>query len=444
PVLGSHRRALDDRQEAALHALARDVRAVDALAAGDLVDLVDEDDARLLDAPDRLLGGGLHVDEARGFLLGERIQRLGDPHARLLRLARHQVLEEVAQTVLDFLHALRRHHLDHGGDRARHLDLDHAVLELPLAQHAPELLARRGLVGRRRGTFGLAADRLDPSLHPHGGQQEVEHSLLGQLAGADADLLLLLLAHHVDRDLGEVADDRLDVAADVAHLGELRGLHLDEGRLRQLGEPTRDLRLSHPRRPDHDDVLRCDLLAQRLGHVHPPPAVAERDRDRPLGGTLADDVAVELGHDLARGEGGHGQEPSISSIVSWSLVKTQIAAAARIASSAMARAGRSAACLTSTRAAASAKLPPEPIAQMPSSGSMTSPLPDTTSDDSRSATTRSASRRRSSRSVRQSLASSTAARRRLPLTCPSFASKRSKSAMASAPAPANPASTRSW
>ncbi len=114
----------------------------------------------------------------------------------------------------------------------------------------------------------------------------------------------------------------------------------------------------------------------------------------------------------------------------------------RSASSTICRAS-SVECCTSARAAASAKFPPEPIAHTPSSGSITSPVPETMSDDSRSATTRSASSRRSSRSVRQSFDSSTAARRRLPLTVWSFASKRSNSVRASAPAPANPARTRS-
>ena len=54
-VLGVDRRALDDRQQVALHALARDVGRRARSRAGDLVDLVDEDDARLLgaDAPPR-------------------------------------------------------------------------------------------------------------------------------------------------------------------------------------------------------------------------------------------------------------------------------------------------------------------------------------------------------------------------------------------------------
>ena len=47
-VLGVDRRALDDRQQVALHALARDVGPAAArLAPGDLVDLVEEDDAGL-------------------------------------------------------------------------------------------------------------------------------------------------------------------------------------------------------------------------------------------------------------------------------------------------------------------------------------------------------------------------------------------------------------
>ena len=49
-VLGGDGAALDQRQQVALHAFARDVGAADGLAApGHLVDLVDEDDAVLLD-----------------------------------------------------------------------------------------------------------------------------------------------------------------------------------------------------------------------------------------------------------------------------------------------------------------------------------------------------------------------------------------------------------
>src|SRR5688572_15712992 len=66
---------------------------------------------------------------------------------------------------------------------------------------------------------------------------------------------------------------------------------------------------------------------------------------------------------------------------------------------------------SSARAAASAYGPPDPIASTPSSGSMMSPVPERMKLLSLSVTASSASRRRRTRSLRQSLASSTAARR---------------------------------
>src|SRR5690606_26130819 len=97
-------------------------------------------------------------------------------------------------------------------------------------------------------------------------------------------------------------------------------------------------------------------------------------------------------------------------------------------------------CAASARAAARAKLPPEPIATRPSSGSITSPVPETTSEVSASATTSSASSFPKRRSVRQSLASSTAARVSWPCFS-SLASNSSNRVKASAAAPAKPAST---
>ena len=78
---------------------------------------------------------------------------------------------------------------------------------------------------------------------------------------------------------------------------------------------------------------------------------------------------------------------------------------------------------------------------IPSSGSITSPVPEMMRESSAFATARRASSRRSARSIRQSLASSTAARGRLPLNSSSFASNLANRAKASAAAPANPAIT---
>src|SRR5438445_3618632 len=81
------------------------------------------------------------------------------------------------------------------------------------------------------------------------------------------------------------------------------------------------------------------------------------------------------------------------------------------------------------------------MARMPSSGSITSPVPETINECSWSAMASSASSRRNARSIRQSFASSTAARVRLPRYSCSLPSNFSNSVKASAVAPANPART---
>ncbi len=105
-------------------------------------------------------------------------------------------------------------------------------------------------------------------------------------------------------DVDQVADDRVDVAADVADLGELGRLDLDERGLGQAGQAARDLGLADAGGPDHQDVLRRDLAAQGLLDVLAPPAVAQRDGDGALGAVLADDVLVQLVDDFAGGHHG--------------------------------------------------------------------------------------------------------------------------------------------
>src|SRR5436309_4907248 len=117
--------------------------------------------------------------------------------------------------------------------------------------------------------------------------------------------------------------------------------------------------------------------------------------------------------------------------------------AIRMDSSTIARASR-VELFNKARAAARAYGPPEPIARTPSSGSTTSPVPEMTKEESRSATASRASSRLSTRSVLQSLANSTAARFRLPRYSSILASNFSNKVKASAVAPAKPAKTWSW
>ena len=119
------------------------------------------------------------------------------------------------------------------------------------------------------------------------------------LLGARLHVLALLVAGQRNRNLDEVADDLLDIAADVTHLGELGRLHLDERRARQARQAPGDFRLADAGRPDHQDVLRHHLFAQLFVELQPAPAVAQRDGDGALGVGLSDNEAVELGDDFA-------------------------------------------------------------------------------------------------------------------------------------------------
>ena len=212
-----------------------------------------------------------------------------------LRRSPESCCEHALQLAGQVLHARRRHDL-HLRRRERDLELDLAVVELALAQHLAEFLPRRRVGGLHVLKIDFARRR----------QQHVEDALLGRVGGAVAHLARLRFARLLDRDVDQIADDRVDVAADVADLGELGRLDLDERRIGEPREAARDFGLAHAGRADHQDVLRRDLLAQRLGHLLPPPAVAQRDGDRALGGVLADDVLVELGDDLGGGHVGHG------------------------------------------------------------------------------------------------------------------------------------------
>ena len=78
-----------------------------------------------------------------------------------------------------------------------------------------------------------------------GADQRVEHALLGGELGLGArPPCAAARGSCAMRDLDEVAHDLLDVAADIADLGELGRLDLEERRLGELRQAARDLGLA--------------------------------------------------------------------------------------------------------------------------------------------------------------------------------------------------------
>ena len=253
-----------------------------------LVDLVEEDDGVLLDRRDRFLDDLVLIEQLVAFVGQQRLVTVGDGHAPLRGAAAERLAEDVVQ--IDHAHLGAGHARDvHRRQRqaalVRHLDIDLLVVEFAGTQLAAERIAR--------ALGGILADK------------RVEHAAFGIDLGPGRDLLAPLLAGHHDGRLDEVADDRFDVAADIADFRELRRLDLHERRVRQPGQPPRDLGLADAGRTDHQNVFRQHLLAHVLRQLLAPPPVAQGDGDGAFGVVLPNDEAIEFGDGFPRREGGH-------------------------------------------------------------------------------------------------------------------------------------------
>src|SRR6516164_378294 len=295
------RRALDDGQDIALHTLAAHVGTVPSLTTGNLVDLVQKDNAGLLGV---FYGNSrhlVHVDEAVLLFLDQVVHGLGHAHFALLGA----LVEESGQDILDvdahLLDALGRDDLEGGKAAFPDVDFNLTLIQLALAEQGAEFLSRpAGLLGGSRlliihgqlGGVGTGSRRRR--------QEQVQQALLGVLLSFLRHLVHLLFPHHVDGNLHQVADDRLHVAADVAYFCKPRSLHLEKGRIGETREPAGDLRLADAGRSDHDDILGKNFLRQIFGELLAPHAVAQGDGYRALGLLLANDVLVQFGDDLAR------------------------------------------------------------------------------------------------------------------------------------------------
>src|SRR5579883_1215468 len=288
PMLGRNGRALDERQKVALDAFTRDVAAAAiSLTGADLVDLVQEDDAIVFNFADRLLDNLILVDQLVAFLNNERREGIFDAGAPRFRAPAKRAAEDIADRDRADRRARHIGQLEHRQRRRglRNLDLDFLVVELACSEPLAERIAR--------------------GLRSAGADKGVEHPLFRGKLRAGMHRLALLFFDHRDRGLEKITDDLLDVAADIANLGEFRRLDFQERRARKLGEAPRNLGLAAAGRPNHQNVFWQDLLAHYALEAQPAPAVAQGDRDGAFGFLLADDEPVKLGDDLARRKVGH-------------------------------------------------------------------------------------------------------------------------------------------
>src|SRR5436190_13833409 len=107
------------------------------LSSGDLVDFVDEDDARLLNPVDRGTGHTLHVDELLLLFLRERLERRGNFQASLARLALEEAGQHVLHVDVDFFDRRTGNDLEGWKALFPDVDFDLLVIEPSVTQPLP-------------------------------------------------------------------------------------------------------------------------------------------------------------------------------------------------------------------------------------------------------------------------------------------------------------------
>src|SRR6185437_13013500 len=239
-----------------------------------------------LDRLDRFLNELLVVEQLVGFLIDQNGVRVLHGDLTRLGLAATELTEDIAD--VDGAHLRARHAGNfehrHAAAARLHLDFDVLVVELASAQPLAEAFARR--------RAGAGAD------------QSVDDTLFGVELGLGLHIFAFAIAGERNGNLDQVADDLLDVAADIADFGELGGFDFEKRRARQARQPARDFGFADTGRPDHQNVFRQHFLAQFVVELQPPPAITQGDGNGTLSVVLADDEAVQFGNDFARGEVG--------------------------------------------------------------------------------------------------------------------------------------------
>ena len=122
----------------------------------------------------------------------------------------------------------------------------------------------------------------------------VEHAFFGGFFSFSANFLALGFFDQRDTNFDKIADDALDIAADIANLGEFSSFNLEKRRAREFRQTPRDFGFADAGGPNHQNVFRQDFLAQLAGQLLAAPSVAQSYCHGALSVVLADDIAVKF------------------------------------------------------------------------------------------------------------------------------------------------------
>ena len=110
-------------------------------ASGDFVDLVDENDAHLFGALNRGARHLVHIQQLVLFFLNQIFESIGHAHLAFLFLLAKHAGEHVLDVDVHLLHALIGDDFKGRHGALAHLEINHALIELPFAQLRAQLFA---------------------------------------------------------------------------------------------------------------------------------------------------------------------------------------------------------------------------------------------------------------------------------------------------------------
>jgi len=143
-----------------------------------------------------------------------------------------------------------------------------------------------------------------PGRWADGRNEGIQNQLFDGIGGLGFHGFLAAGFHAAHTLLGQVAHHAFHVAAHVAHFGELAGLYFHEGRVGEVGQTAGNFSFAHAGSPNHENVVGHYFGLHVGWGVQAAPAVAQGNGHVALGLVLADDVLIELGYNLGRGQKG--------------------------------------------------------------------------------------------------------------------------------------------
>jgi hypothetical protein len=171
-----------------------------------------EDDARLLDAIDRGARHAVHVHELLFFFLAQRVEGLGHRDAALARAALEQARQHVLDVDVHLLRPTTPAMISNDGNERSRTSISICLWSSRPSRSCSRSFSRVRLACSRIGRRVLVELRGGRQRR----QQQIEHALLRRDLRLLPHLRRPLLAHELHRDLGQIADHRLDVAPDVS------------------------------------------------------------------------------------------------------------------------------------------------------------------------------------------------------------------------------------